>query len=75
MPRKWSAETVNPGKSWGELEPIYSAPLTPRDIALRRWELAAEMVELMLGDGELAKRPRQALQRISGNLADIRRWL
>jgi hypothetical protein len=73
--RTWSAESRNPGKSWGELTPIYTPQLTDDEIRQRRLELAQEMVELMLADGALASRPRQALVRIHTSLGIIRRQL
>jgi hypothetical protein len=52
MPRSrtWSAERRNPGNSWGELTPIYTPQLSDHDILVKRWELAQETVQLILGD-------------------------
>ena len=77
MPRSraWSAESRNPGKSWGDLEPLPAPALSPEEIRLKRAELAAEMIQLLLSDAALGKRPRAALQRISTSLGDIRRLL
>jgi hypothetical protein len=63
------------GAQWDNLEPLYTMPLSPEQIREKRLELAQEMLTLLLGDGELAKRPRQALQRISTSLGDLRRLL
>lgn len=76
MPRsRWSAESRNPGKSWDSLEALPAPVLTPEQIRVKRAELAAEMVELLLTDTALGKKPRAALQRISVSLGDIRRLL
>ena len=77
MPRghKWGAESLNMSKSSDSLEPVYAPVLSPEQVRQKRAELACEMVQLLLDDTELGKRPRQALQKISISLGDIRRLL
>jgi hypothetical protein len=62
------------GQNW-DAEPLYSLPLSPDQIREKRLELCQEMLGLLLDDTALAKRPRQALERISVSLGDIRRLL
>jgi hypothetical protein len=63
-------------ESWeGELTPIYTPLLTENEILIRRWELAAEMaemVELMLGETNLTARHRRTLERIDSSLRQSR---
>ena len=77
MPRSrtWSAESRNPGKSWGELSPTYAPLLTEHEIRQRRLELCQEMLELVLNDGALASRPRQTLKRVLVSVESVRRQL
>jgi hypothetical protein len=73
--RTWSAESRNPGKSWGELEPVYAPVLTESEIRLRRLELAAEMLELVLSEDSLPTKPKRTLQGIYSSLRQFRRQL
>jgi hypothetical protein len=75
MARKWSAESLNMSKSWDSLEPLPAPALSPDEIRRKRIELAEEMLGLLLGDGGLAARPRQTLQKIYANLGSVRRQL
>jgi hypothetical protein len=62
-------------EQWDHLEPIYMQPLTPRQVQEKRLELIVELVELVLRAGELARQPRQTLQRIYASLGTVRRQL
>jgi hypothetical protein len=75
MPRKWSAESLNMSKSSDSLAPLPAPVLSPDEVRRKRLELAQEMLTLLLGDGELASRPRQALRKISTSLGTVRRLL
>ena len=72
---KWGVESLNMSKSSDSLAPVYAPVLTPEQVRQKRLELAQEMLMLLMADGELGKRPRAVLERISGSLADIRRLL
>jgi hypothetical protein len=79
MPRRQyrhsKASIHNRQSDWDQLEPLYTLPLSPDQIREKRIELAQEILGLLLADTALAKRPRQALERISVSLGDIRRLL
>ena len=77
MPRgyRWGVESLNMSKSSDSLEPVYAPVLSPAEVRRKRLDLCEEMLSLLLGDGELGKRPRAVLERISGNLASVRQLL
>jgi hypothetical protein len=77
MPRSrtWSGESRNPGKSWGELEPLAAPSLSAEQIRAKRAELACEMVELLLGEANLRGKPRRTLEGIYSSLRQFRRQL
>jgi len=75
MPRRWSAESVNAGKSWDSLEALPAPVLTPEQIRVKRAELAVEMVELLLGEEGLKAKPRRTLENIHTSLRRFRRQL
>jgi hypothetical protein len=75
MPRKWGVESRNPGKSWDSLQPVFAPVLSEGEIRLRRLELASEMVELVLGEDNLAARQRRTLESIHGRLRQFRSQL
>jgi hypothetical protein len=54
MPRHWrSAPCIGYATTkWAEIEPLARAPLTACEVLVQRLELAQEMVELMLQDGQ-----------------------
>jgi hypothetical protein len=71
--RSWSGESRNPGKSWDNLEALPAPLLTPEQIRVKRAELAAEMVELMLGEESLKAKPQRTLEGIYSSLRQFRR--
>jgi hypothetical protein len=75
MPRKWGVEARNPGKNWDSLGPVFAPVLSERDILVKRWELAQEMVQLILAEGNLSAKPRRTLEGISSRLRQFRRQL
>jgi hypothetical protein len=75
MPHRWSAESRNPGKNWGRLQPLPAPLLTQREVWQRRLDLAEEMITLLLGESALTARPRQTLERIHASLGTVRRQL
>jgi uncharacterized tellurite resistance protein B-like protein len=53
---------------------LESSQLTPRQVQEKRLELAAEMLELVMSDGEdLARKQRQTLKRLSEAVENLRR--
>jgi hypothetical protein len=75
MARKWSAESLNMSKATDSLEPLPTPLLTPEQIRVKRAELAAEMVELLLGEENLKAKPRRTLEGIYSSLRQFRRQL
>jgi hypothetical protein len=79
MPRKYrhSRAAIHNRESdqWEHLESLPMPVLTPGQIRRKRLELAQEMLTLLLGDTELATRPRQTLQKIYASLGNVRRQL
>ena len=60
-------------RSYEALEPLPFPILTPEQIQGKRLELAAEMLELVLTDGQdLPGSQRRTLRRLSEGLADLR---
>jgi hypothetical protein len=72
MPRKWGVEARNPGRSWDSLGPVFAPVLTEGEILVRRLELASEMVELVLGEDNLAAKQRRTLEGIYSRLRQFR---
>ena len=78
MPRRYRhtrAGIHDRGLDWERLEPLYTLPLSPDEIRVKRIELCEEMLTLLLDDAELARQPRQTLQRIYASLGAIRKVL
>jgi hypothetical protein len=79
MPRRYrhSRAAIHDRESanWDDLTPLPMPVLFPGEIRRKRFELMQEMLGLLLGDAELAARPRQTLLKISASLGSVRRQL
>jgi hypothetical protein len=79
MPRKYhhsrTAIHARESTGWDSLEPLARPLLTSGEIRQKRAELAVEMIELLLADGELAGRPRRTLEQVFASLGSVRRLL
>jgi hypothetical protein len=78
MPRRYRHSLARTHRresaSWDQ-EPLPAPLLTPEQIRVKRAELAAEMVELLLQEESLKARPRCTLEGIYSNLRQFRRQL